>query len=272
MSPLLTFHDGRSMPQFGFGLWQLPPQDTGPLVKAAFDAGYRMIDGAVLYDNETGIGEGLRASGLAREEVFLTSKLRNTDQGHDSTLRSVECSLRRIGTSYLDLYLIHWPVPHRDLYVESWKALIRLRDEGVVRSIGVSNFYAAHIDRLVAETGVLPVLNQVELNPRLQQPELRAYHARQGIVTQGWTPLGQSRSFDAPEIRAISQRLGRSPAQVILRWHVQIGASVIPRSSNPARIRDNAALWDFALSAEDMAAIAAMDCGERTGPDPMVFE
>lgn len=269
--PMLAFHDGQHMPQLGFGLWQLPADRTADLVCAAIRTGYRLLDGAAIYGNEAGLGEGIRRSGLSRDDLFVTTKVWNDRQGFDSTLRAVEESLGRIGTDRLDLCLIHWPCPARGLFVDTWKALIRLRGEGRVRSIGVSNFDAGQIGRLEAETGVRPVLNQIEINPTLQQPALRAWLGGQGIVTQSWTPLGQSRSFDAPVVQAIARRLRRSPAQVILRWHLQAGLSVIPRSSNPARMAENFDLFGFALTAADMAAIATLDEARRCGPDPMTF-
>lgn len=272
MTPTLRLHDGHRIPKLGFGLWQLPPDQTGGLVNAALESGYRMLDGASIYGNEAGLGQGIRASGLPREEVFVTTKVWNEFQGFDSTLRAVEESLARIGVNYLDLCLIHWPAPRRNRYVETWKALIRLQAEGRIRSIGVSNFNADHLARIEGETGVRPVLNQIELNPRIQQAELRALHAAKGIVTQSWTPLGQSRDFDTPEIATIAARLSRSPAQVILRWHLQLGCSVIPRSSSPARIVENFRLFEFDLSEADMASIARLQTGERCGPDPKDFE
>ena len=273
MPPLarLPLNDGHSLPALGFGLWQVPAAGTARVVEQALGLGYRLIDGAAIYGNEEGLGEGLRRSGLARGDVFVTTKCWNTDQGYDAALRAFDASLARSGLDRVDLYLIHWPCAQRDIFVDTWRALIRLRDEGRATSIGVSNFHAPHLERLVAETGVTPAVNQIELHPRLQQAGLRETNRRLGIVTQSWSPLGQGRSFDDPVIRAIAARLGRSPAQVILRWHLEIGCSVIPRSTRAQGLAENLALSGFALTADDLAAIARLDAGERTGPDPDRF-
>lgn len=270
--PRLTFHDGHSIPQIGFGIWQVPPDIAAQSVESALRAGYRMIDGAYLYMNEEGLGQGLRASGVPREDVFITTKVWNNEQGRDRARRSVERSLKTIGVDQLDLVLIHWPVPSQDLYVETWEAFIDMRNEGLVRSIGVSNFNADHLERIISETGEAPVLNQIELNPELQQPEMRQVDAAHGIVTQSWTPLGNGRSFDAEPIVAAARRTGKSPAQVILRWQVQLGIAVIPRSVKPARQAENIDVFDFELTDDEMAAIATLDQGLRTGPDPSVFK
>jgi 2,5-diketo-D-gluconate reductase A len=267
----LRLNDGQTIPQLGIGIWQVPAATTAGVVAEALRLGYRLVDGAAIYGNEEGQGEGVRQSGVPRDEVFVTTKVWNSDQGYDATLRAVEASLKRLGLERLDLCLIHWPCPAQDRYLDTWRALIRLRDEGRVRSIGVSNFMGRHLERLVAETGVVPVLNQIELNPRLQQPDLRALHDRMGIVTQSWTPLGQGRSFAAAPVQDIARRTGKSPAQVILRWHLQLGLSVIPRSSRVAGLVENLDLFDFTLSAEEMAAMAALDEGARCGPDPLTF-
>lgn len=267
----LRLNDGHMIPTLGLGIWQVPEATTADTVSTALALGYRLIDGAAIYGNEVGLGDGLRQSGVPRDEVFVTTKVWNEDQGHDATLRAVEASLSRLGLDRLDLCLIHWPAPALDRYLDTWRALIRLRDEGRVRSIGVSNFMAAHLERLVGETGVIPVLNQIELNPRLQQTNLRALHDRMGIVTQSWTPLGQGRSFDAAPVQAAAARTGKSPAQVILRWHLQLGASVIPRSTRAAGLAENRDLFDFDLTEAEMAAMAALDEGQRCGPDPMTF-
>ncbi len=270
--PSLSLLDGRSIPQLGFGLWQVPEDTTGQTVAQALQLGYRLLDGAAIYGNEVGQGEGLRASDLPRDDVFVTTKVWNDNQGFDSTLRAIDASLERLGLDAVDLCLIHWPCPNKGLYVETWKAFIRAKEEGKLRSIGVSNFAPAHLERVIGETGVTPVLNQIELHPRFQQAELRAFHAEHAIITQSWTPLGKSKSFDDPVIVAISERLNKSPAQIILRWHVQLGCSVIPRSTNPERMAQNMALFDFELTADDMSAIAGLDVGDRLGPDPATFE
>lgn len=270
--PTLPLLDGRSIPQLGFGLWQVPEDTTNQTVAQALKLGYRLLDGAAIYGNEVGQGEGLRASGLPRNDVFVTTKVWNENQGFDSTLRAIDASLDRLGLDAVDLCLIHWPCPDKGLHVETWKAFIRGKEEGKLRSIGVSNFAPDHLERIMDETGVKPVLNQIEVHPHLQQTELRAFHAQHDIITQSWTPLGQSKSFDNPVIVSISERLNRSPAQVVLRWHVQLGCAVIPRSTNPERMAQNMALFDFELNADDMAAIAGLDAGDRLGPDPATFE
>ena len=267
----LRLNDGHMIPQLGLGIWQVPAKDTAGTVATALQTGYRLVDGAAIYGNEAGQGDGVRASGLPRDEVVVTTKVWNDDQGYDATLRGVEASLQRLAMDRVELCLIHWPTPARNLYVDTWRALIRLKEDGRVRSIGVSNFMGDHLERIIGETGTVPVLNQVELNPRLQQADLRDLHDRLGIVTQSWTPLGQGRSFDAPPVRAVAARTGKSPAQVILRWHLQLGVSVIPRSTRAAGLAENVDIFDFALTAEEMAAFAALDESSRCGPDPMTF-
>jgi 2,5-diketo-D-gluconate reductase A len=267
----LRLNDGHMIPQLGLGIWQVPAATTAATVASALALGYRLVDGAAIYGNEEGLGEGVRQSGLPRDEIFVTTKVWNDDQGHDATLRAVEASLARLQMDQVDLCLIHWPTPARDLYIDTWRALIRLQQEGRVRSIGVSNFMAPHLVRLVDETGVVPVLNQIELNPRLQQTDLRALHDRMGIVTQSWTPLGQGKSFDAAPVQAAAARSGKTPAQVILRWHIQIGAAVIPRSTRAAGLAENLDVFDFSLTEDEMAAMASLDEGQRCGPDPMIF-
>ena len=270
--PLLTFNDGHKMPQLGFGLWQVPPDTATKVVSSALGAGYRMIDGAYAYMNEASIGEALKATGVPRDDVFITTKVWNGDHGRTRAHEAVERSLERLGIDVLDLILIHWPVPTQDLYLETWQGLIEAREARLVRSIGVSNFNADHLDRIIGETGVVPALNQIEINPELQQPEMRHADADRGIITQSWTPLGNSRSFEAAPIRDAAARTGKSPAQVILRWHVQLGLAVIPRSVNPERQAQNLDIFDFELTAAEMAAIATLDVGLRTGPDPSVFK
>lgn len=269
MSPRLPLNDGRAIPQLGFGLWQVA--DAARVTEEALAMGYRLADGAAIYGNEAGLGQGLRASGLPRDEVFVTTKVWNDRQGLAETRAAVGESLDRMRLDRLDLVLIHWPAPWRDRYVDTWKALIDLRAEGVVSSIGVSNFDAAQIDRLTAETGVTPAVNQIELHPRLTQSPLRAAHAARGIVTQSWTPLGQGRAFEAAPVLAAAARTGRTPAQVVLRWHIMLGLSVIPRSTRQAGLAENLAQFDFALTPEEVEAISALDTGERCGPDPAHF-
>ncbi|WP_411837831.1 aldo/keto reductase [Paracoccus sp. ME4] len=270
--PMMTLNDGRSMPQLGTGIWQIEDAATPAVVAEALRLGYRLIDGAAAYKNERGMGAGIRDSSVARDEIFVTSKLWNDAQGHDAALRAFDATMERSGLDYLDLYLIHWPLPALDAYVETWKALIRLRDEGRVRSIGVANFHEPHLRRLIDETGVAPALNQIELHPSLTQEHMRAVNKQLGIVTQSWTPLGRGDSFDAPAIRDAAARTGRTVAQVILRWHIQHGLSVIPKSEKPERLAENFDVLDFTLTPEEMSAIDALDRGHRTGPDPDEFD
>jgi len=266
---LFSLRDGNTIPQLGLGVFQTPPDLTASVVKIALATGYRHIDTAAIYVNEAGVGEGLRTSELARDQVFVTTKLWNADQGFDAALKAFDHSIKRLGVDYLDLYLIHWPSPRRDLYVASWRALARLKDEGRVRSIGVSNFGVEHLQRLIDETGVTPVLNQVELHPHFQQRALIETHKALGIATQSWSPLGQGAELADPVIGAIAARHGRSPAQVIIRWHLDSGLIVIPKSVTPKRIAENFDVFGFTLSAEDMEAIAKLDStAGRIGPDP----
>lgn len=266
--PHLTLNDGRHLPQIGFGTWPLDDAQAQTAVQAALACGYRLIDTAARYGNEAGVGRGIAASGVARSQVQLTSKLRGSEHGFDSTLRAFDATLAALGTDYLDLYLIHWPLPMRDLYVDTWRAFIRLREEGRIRSIGVSNFQPAHIDRLLSETGVLPAVNQIELHPDFTQAALRAWHARQGIVIECWSPLGRGEVLKDATVARIAQKHGRSPAQILLRWHVQHGLVAIPKSQDPQRMRQNLAVFDFALDAEDLAALALLDGDHRQGGDP----
>jgi 2,5-diketo-D-gluconate reductase A len=266
---LLALRDGNTIPQLGLGVFQTPPDLTAAVVKIALATGYRHIDTAAIYVNEVGVGEGLRISELARGEVFITTKLWNADQGFDAALKAFDHSVKRLGVDYLDLYLIHWPSPRRDLYVESWRALARLQEEGRVRSIGVSNFGADHLKRIIDETGVTPVLNQIELHPHFQQRALIETHKELGIATESWSPLGQGKELADPVIGAIAARHGRTPAQVIIRWHLDGGLIVIPKSVTPKRIAENFDVFGFTLSAADMDAIAKLDSPEgRIGPDP----
>lgn len=265
----LSLHDGARIPQVGLGVWQTPDNEAAPAVKAALDAGYRHVDTAAVYENEQGVGEGIRQSGLPRSDIFLTTKLWNTDQGYEQTLKAFEASLKRLGTDYVDLYLIHWPSAHRGLFVDTWKALVSLKEEGRAKSIGVSNFYPEHIEKIVAETGVVPVINQIELHPDFQQRETRAFHEKHKIATQSWSPLGQGKLLGHPVIAEIAQKLGRTPAQVIIRWHIENGLVVIPKSVTPSRIVENFKVFDFTLSAEDLDRLNGLDdAGARIGPDP----
>jgi 2,5-diketo-D-gluconate reductase A len=266
----ILFHDGNSIPQVGLGVWRTPNDTAVTAVQAALSAGYRHVDTAAVYENEDGVGEGIRASGIARSEIFLTTKLWNADQGYDSTLKAFDASLKRLGTDYVDLYLIHWPAPKRDQYVDTWKAFIQLQKEGRARSIGVSNFHPEHLQRLIDETGVTPVINQIELHPDFPQKENRAWHERHRIVTESWSPLGQGTLLENPVVAKVAAKHGRTPAQVIIRWHIDNGLVVIPKSVTPSRIEENFKVFDFRLDAEDMATFADLEKdGKRIGPDPM---
>lgn len=266
---IITFHDGHSIPQLGLGVWRTPDDIAAPTVRTAIEAGYRHVDTAAVYENEVGVGEGIRTSGIDRKDIFLTTKLWNDDQGYDSTLKAFDKSLKRLGTDYVDLYLIHWPAPTRNRYVDSWKALAKLKKEGRARSIGVSNFYPEHIDRLISETGVVPVINQIELHPDFQQKAAQAAHEKLNIATQSWSPLGQGKLIDHPVIGDIARKHGKTSAQVIIRWHLDSGLVVIPKSITPSRIEENFKVFDFKLDGDDMALIAKLDNhGARIGPDP----
>jgi len=269
--PSVALHDGVEIPQLGFGVFQVPPEDTQEAVEGALDAGYRHIDTAAAYRNEAGVGAAIAAAGLARDEVFVTSKLWNSEQGYDSTLAACEQSLERLGMDHVDLYLIHWPMPSEDRYLDTWRAFERIHEEGRSRSVGVSNFRVEDLERLESEAGKLPTVNQIELHPSLQQAELRAWHADHGIATEAWSPLAQGALLDEDTIETIAAHHEKTPAQTILRWHLQLGNVVIPKSVTPERIRENIDIFDFELSEDDMAAIARLDAGERTGPDPATF-
>jgi 2,5-diketo-D-gluconate reductase A len=267
--PRYTLRDSNTIPQLGLGVFQTPPGSTATVVQTALAAGYRHIDTAAIYENEAGVGDGLRASGIARQDVFITTKLWNADQGLDAALTGFDRSMKRLGLEVLDLYLIHWPSPHRGLYVDSWRALVRLQAQGRVRCIGVSNFDAEQLQRIIGETGVTPVLNQIELHPHFQQRALIKTHAALGIATESWSPLGQGKALADPVIGAIAARHGRTPAQVILRWHLDQGLIVIPKSVTPKRIAENFAVFDFKLTEADMAAMAGLDSPRgRIGPNP----
>lgn len=268
--PSILLNDGARMPQLGLGVWQTAEEDAAEVVRAAVEVGYRSIDTAKVYRNERGVGEGLRAAG--RDDVFLTTKLWNDDQGYDSALKAFDASLARLGMETVDLYLIHWPLPKKDLYVDSWRALVRLQAEGRVRSIGVSNFEPEHLERIIGETGVTPAVNQVELHPAFQQRPLLDAHARLGVATTSWSPLGQGTLLADRAIGAIAARHGRTPAQVIVRWHLQKGLIVIPKTARAERLRENLDVFGFTLDADDMARIGAMDSAKgRVGPSPLEF-
>ncbi|MFF7718361.1 aldo/keto reductase [Streptomyces luteogriseus] len=260
------------MPQLGFGVWQVPDDEAETAVATALEAGYRSIDTAAIYGNEEGTGKAISGSGVSREELFVTTKLWNADQGYDTTLRAFDTSLDKLGLDYVDLYLIHWPTPERGLYVDTYKAFEKLHADGRIRAIGVSNFLPEHLQKLIGETSVVPAVNQIELHPHLQQGASRAYHAEQGIATEAWSPLGQGKGLlEVPAIVAIARKHERTPAQVVLRWHIQLGNVVIPKSVTPSRIKENIEVFDFSLDDEDLAAISALNEDRRIGPDPAEF-
>jgi 2,5-diketo-D-gluconate reductase A len=269
--PTVALSDGEAIPQLGFGVFQVPPQDTAEVATRALLAGYRHIDTAAAYGNEAGVGQAIHAAGLNRDEVFITTKCANPDQGREQAKRALKASLDQLEMEHVDLYLIHWPVPSQDKYVETWEAFLELQQEGFARSIGVSNFQPAHLERLIAETGVKPTVNQIELHPYFQQAGLRHEHAELGIVTEAWSPLAQGKVLKDPTIMEIAETHGKTPSQVVIRWHLQLGNVVIPKSVTPERIAENFDVFGFALTAADMAAIEELDAGDRTGGDPDTF-
>jgi 2,5-diketo-D-gluconate reductase A len=269
--PTVALDDGVEIPQLGFGVFQVPPEETQQVVEEALASGYGHIDTAAAYRNERSVGAAIAAAGPARDEVFVTTKLWNAEQGYDSTLSAFDKSLERLGLDHVDLYLIHWPVPSEDRYLDTWRAFERIHDEGGARSIGVSNFRVEDLERLEREAERLPTVNQIELHPSLQQAELRAWHADHGVATEAWSPLAQGALLDDETIATIAAHHEKTPAQTILRWHLQIGNVVIPKSVTPERIRENIDVFDFELSEDDLAAIARLDAGNRTGPNPTTF-
>lgn len=271
--PTVQLNTGMDMPSLGFGVFQIGPEEVMGPVRGALDAGYRLIDTAWGYHNEEGVGRAVRESGIPREQLFITTKLTNSEHGYDRALRAFDASLAKLGMDYVDLYLIHWPLPKAGLYVETWRAFEKLHAEGRARSIGVSNFTIAHLQKLLDETGTVPAVNQVELHPRLAQPALREFHSLHGIVTEAWAPIGQGKGLlDDATIKEMAERYGKSPAQVVLRWHVQIGDIAIPKSVTPARIRENIDVFDFELSPTDVALLSELGPEERIGPDPDTFD
>jgi 2,5-diketo-D-gluconate reductase A len=269
--PQIPLGGGEEIPQLGFGVFQVPPEQTEQAVAEALAVGYRHVDTAAAYGNEAAVAQAIHASGLERHEVFVTTKCFNDDHGYEQAKRAFDASLKRLEMHYVDLYLIHWPVPAHDKYVETWKAFIELHEQGLARSIGVSNFQPAHLRRVIAETGVTPAINQIELHPYLQQHGLRREHEELGIVTEAWSPIAQGAVLDDPAIVSIAEAHSKTPAQVVIRWHLQLGNVVIPKSVTPERIAENFDVLGFELSDANMQAIEELDEGRRTGPDPDTF-
>lgn len=268
-SPELRLNSGALMPQLGLGVWQVTNDQAAELVRTAVKTGYRSIDTAAMYGNEEGVGQGIRTSGIPREQIFVATKLWHDRQGTDAAMKAFDESQKRLGLEYVDLYMIHWPAPKLNTYVETWRALIRLKQYNRAKTIGVCNFKIAHLQRLMDETGIVPAINQVELHPRFQQEALRDFHAQHGIATEAWAPLGRGAVLDDPVITALAQKHGKTPAQIVLRWHVENSIIAIPKSSNPTRLAENIDVFNFELSDDDMAAIAKMDSTKgRIGPDP----
>jgi 2,5-diketo-D-gluconate reductase A len=270
--PSVRLNDDRTIPQIGLGVWQVPDDVATDACLAAFEAGYRHIDTAALYGNEEGVGRAIKASGIPREELFITTKVWNTDQGRDKTIAAMEASLARLDLDYVDLYLIHWPTPDRGLYVETWETVLELQQRGSTISAGVSNFHPDHLRAVIAATGVTPVINQVELHPWLPQRAVRAADDELGIVTEAWSPLASGGLIDDAVLAGIGAKYGKTAAQVMVRWHLQIGNVVLPKSVTPARIVENIDVFDFELDADDLIAIEGLeDETRRTGPNPDTF-
>lgn len=269
--PTILLNNGVEIPQLGFGVYQVPPEQTEEATRVALEVGYRHIDTAEMYGNEEGVGKAVRGSGLDRDEVFVTSKLNNSFHAHEDALKAFDGTLTALGLDHVDLFLIHWPLPAVGDFVETWHALEEVYRSGRARSIGVSNFQPHHLRRLIAESQVVPAVNQIEVHPYLANDEVRVVNAEHGIVTEAWSPIAQGGVLKDPVITGIADRLGRTPAQVTLRWHIERGDVVFPKSVTRSRVEENFALFDFELSADDMAAITALDRHERTGPDPDTF-
>ena len=269
--PDITLNNGVTIPQLGYGIWQVERDATQRLVEHALEVGYRHIDGAAAYGNERELGQAIAATSIARDELFITTKLWNTDQGYDSTLKAFESSMGKLGLTYLDLYLIHWPMPTEGRYAETWRAFEQILGDGRVRAIGVSNFRIEDLQHLLDDFDVVPTVNQIELHPRLQQAELRHFHADHGIATEAWSPLGHGGLLSDPTILAIADAHGVSPAQVLIRWHLDLGNILFPKASSEERISQNVDVFGFSLTPDETARIKGLETGERTGPDPATF-
>lgn len=269
--PTLEMNDGRSIPQIGFGVWQVPDEIVTDATLSAFEAGYRHVDTAAVYENERGVGEAIARSGLLRDDLFITTKVWNTDHGYDATMRAFDASIGLLGLDYVDLYLVHWPSPATGDYLATWKAVVALREQGRTRSVGVSNFHVPHLQHIIDEVGVVPVVDQVELQPWLPQAEIRDFNAGHGILTEAWSPLASGELLHDPLLGAIAAKHGKSTAQIMIRWHLQLGNVVLPKSVTASRIRENIDVFDFALDADDLASIGTLESGQRTGPNPDEF-
>jgi 2,5-diketo-D-gluconate reductase A len=269
--PDVALNDGRTIPQLGFGVFLIPPAETARAVRTALEAGYCHVDTAQMYRNEAEVARGIADAGMDREQVFITTKVDNNRHGLEESRKSVEESLRRLGSDYVDLLLIHWPQPSRDEYVETWDGLVRCREQGKAVSVGVSNFQVPHLERIAEATGVVPAINQIELHPKLGQPRLQDYHREHGIATEAWSPIARGAVLDEPVVTSIASTYGKTAAQVVLRWHLQRGNVVFPKSVTPSRIAENIDIFDFELADDDLTAIDAMDAGERLGPNPDTF-
>ncbi|MCC8189781.1 MAG: aldo/keto reductase [Planctomycetes bacterium] len=270
-APRLQLNDGNTMPSLGLGLWRVEDADAPQVVREAVTAGYRLFDTAAMYGNERGVGQGVREASIDRRDLFLTTKVWNDRHGYDATMAAFDESLARLGLEYVDCYLIHWPVAAAGRYLETWKALLELRRQQRVRSVGVGNFLERHLEVLVGETGEAPALNQIEYHPLFQQPTLERANTLQGIVTQAWAPLGRGAALEHPTIRRLAEKYGKTPVQIILRWHLDGGRAVIPKTVRPERMRENSAVFDFTLTIEETAAIDAIGTVNRTGGDPETY-
>jgi 2,5-diketo-D-gluconate reductase A len=270
--PTVTLNNSVTIPQLGFGVYQIPPESVENATALALKSGYRHIDTAAAYANEAGVGRAIRDSGIPRDELFVTTKLRNADQGYESTLEAFESSRTTLGLDVIDLYLIHWPYPRHELYVETWKAMESLYEQGRVRAIGVSNFLEPHLDEIMAEGSVVPAVNQIEIHPSFQQRGLAVWSSRHGIAVEAYSPLGQGHDLDDGTVMELARRYGKTPAQIILRWHIQSGYIAIPKSTTTRRIVENVDIFDFTLDGAEMSSIDSLEAGFRTSGDPAVFD